>query len=244
MHNLKQNHPAVSFGQPFIQHDSDHYETEGFHLRLSDNAKTHSSVLRREPVAVTTRVALLQCSGLPVAHHHFPNGISTNCTGDAKVKESVAVPFIVLRRPPLSPRIFHWPVLKLAPLPLVVMKVQLYNYLTHPLQQSLSLEADSRSSVDITLFTWTRSYSALDLNWAKQNQAIHPRNVSYERWSKHSLTQHTHVICYATNFSFVNQPSSGLFWMRSQSYMQRSSFNGRSWYRSHDSWLKKPKLVT
>jgi hypothetical protein len=69
------------------------------------------------------------------------------------VKESVTVRFIVLRRPPLSRRTFHWPVLKMVPPPMVVMKVQLYNYLTHPLQQSLSLEADSHSSGDITLFT-------------------------------------------------------------------------------------------
>ena len=108
-----------------------------------------------------------------VSHHHLTNRISTDCTGDAKVKDSVNVRYIVLRVPPLSPRTFHWPVLKLVPPPMVVMKVQLYNYLPHPLQQSLSLEADSRSSGDITLFTWTCSYSALDLNWAKQTQVIH-----------------------------------------------------------------------
>jgi len=64
MHTLKQNHPAATFRQPFTQHDSNHYETERFQLRLSDNAKTHSSVLCRNPVAETMRAALLEYRGL------------------------------------------------------------------------------------------------------------------------------------------------------------------------------------
>lgn len=45
--------------QLFSQYDSNHNESEAFHFRLSYNAKTHSSVLRRKPVAMQTRVALL-----------------------------------------------------------------------------------------------------------------------------------------------------------------------------------------
>lgn len=165
MHTLKQNHPAVSFRQPFTQHDSNHYETEGLHLRLI----TRKLIPRCYVVSQSRwQRGLHYCSiQVSVAHRHLTNGISTNCTGDAKVNNSVTVRFIVLRRPTLSPRTFHWPVLKLVPPPMVVMKVQLCNYLTRPLQQSLSLAADSRSSGDITLFTWTCSYSPLDLNWAK-----------------------------------------------------------------------------
>jgi len=129
---------------------------------------TSVSLTTRKPIRPCYVVSQLHyCSIKASVAHHLTNDISTNCTGDAKVKDSVTVRFIVLRRPTLSPRTFHWPVLKLVPLPMVVMKVQLYNYLTRPLQQSLSLEADSRSSGDITLFTWTCSYSALDLSWAK-----------------------------------------------------------------------------
>jgi hypothetical protein len=64
MRTQKQNHPAVSFGQLFSEHESNHYESEAFNLRLSHNAKTHSSVICREQVGVKTHFTLLQYRGL------------------------------------------------------------------------------------------------------------------------------------------------------------------------------------